>query len=30
MNALRRENDQRNHISKGLTDADDDDWIISF
>ena len=28
LNAHLRENDQRNHISKGLTDADDDDLIL--
>ena len=28
VNAHLRENDQRNHISKGLTDADDDDLIL--
>jgi len=28
MNALRRENFQRNAINQGLADADDNDWII--
>ena len=28
MNALKRENYQRNYIINGLTDAKDDDWII--
>ena len=28
MNALKRENYQRNYIINGLTDANDDDWII--
>ena len=28
MNALKRENFQRNHIANGLTDAVDEDWII--
>ena len=28
MNALKRENFQRNFISKGLLDANDEDWII--
>tara|TARA_B110001450_G_scaffold21131_1_gene19147 strand:+ start:163 stop:1035 length:873 start_codon:yes stop_codon:yes gene_type:complete len=28
MNALKRENFQRNHIAYGLTDAADEDWII--
>jgi len=28
MNALKRENFQRNHITDGLTEASDEDWII--
>ena len=28
MNALKRENFQRNHIADGLTEAVDEDWII--
>ena len=28
MNALKRENFQRNHIANGLTEAADEDWII--